>query len=280
MNQNQWTLTNTVYYIYDGMTVLQERDGNNNPLVSYTRGTDLSGTAQGAGGIGGLLARTDTKGSSFYHADGNGNVMMLVNGTGTVLAKYLYDSYGNTVGSWGTLANANTYRFSSKEVDLKSGLYYYGYRYYDPELGRFIQADTEIPDLSNPQSYNRYSYCVNDPLRYTDPTGHGPVDDALFNTETLKSSYQLMTMHDTGWNKAWEIPVGVIGMAAGTADAAFNVASLGGKGVVEGGAKELVKTGVEELGKTEGEKAGAQVIKDVPNPIWEEGRTRVSSESR
>jgi len=49
-------------------------------------------------------------------------------------------------------------------------------RYYDPELGRFIQADTTIPDLSNPQSYNRYSYCVNNPLRYTDPTGHAPSD--------------------------------------------------------------------------------------------------------
>jgi hypothetical protein len=46
--------------------------------------------------------------------------------------------------------------------------------YYDPELGRFIQPDTIIPNLSNPQSYNRYSYCVNDPLRYTDPTGHDP----------------------------------------------------------------------------------------------------------
>lgn len=44
--------------------------------------------------------------------------------------------------------------------------------YYDPELGRFIQPDTIIPDLSNPQSYNRYSYCLNDPLRYTDPSGH------------------------------------------------------------------------------------------------------------
>jgi len=44
--------------------------------------------------------------------------------------------------------------------------------YYDPELGRFIQPDTVIPDLSNPQSYNRYSYVLNNPLRYTDPSGH------------------------------------------------------------------------------------------------------------
>jgi hypothetical protein len=45
-------------------------------------------------------------------------------------------------------------------------------RYYDPELGRFIQPDSVIQDLSNPQSYNRYAYCVNNPLRYNDPTGH------------------------------------------------------------------------------------------------------------
>ena len=49
-------------------------------------------------------------------------------------------------------------------------------RYYDPELGRFIQPDTVIPDLSNPQSYNRYSYCVNDPLTLNDPNGKAPVD--------------------------------------------------------------------------------------------------------
>ena len=56
-------------------------------------------------------------------------------------------------------------------------------RYYDPELGRFIQADTEIPDLSNPQSYNRYAYCVNDPLRYNDPTGHYGVGDWWRDTQ-------------------------------------------------------------------------------------------------
>lgn len=54
-----WLLTNEVRYIYDGMTVVQERNANNLALVSYTRGNDLSGTLQEAGGIGGLLARTD-----------------------------------------------------------------------------------------------------------------------------------------------------------------------------------------------------------------------------
>ena len=51
-----WSKTNEVRYVYDGMAVLQERDGNNAELVTYTRGLDLSGSMQGAGGIGGLLA--------------------------------------------------------------------------------------------------------------------------------------------------------------------------------------------------------------------------------
>ncbi|HEY1787839.1 MAG TPA: toxin TcdB middle/N-terminal domain-containing protein [Verrucomicrobiae bacterium] len=69
-------------------------------------------------------------------------------------------------------------RFTGQIFDAESGLYYYGTpsgpygRYFDPELGRFIQADTTIADISNPQTYNRYSYCVNNPLTYTDPTGH------------------------------------------------------------------------------------------------------------
>ena len=92
-------------------------------------------------------------------------------------------------------------------------------------------------------------FVLNNPLRYTDPSGHGPIDDALFNTETIKSSWQLATMHDTGWNKAWEIPVATIGIVAGVADAGFNVMSLGGKGALEGGGKELIKVGVEKLGK-------------------------------
>ena len=81
---------------------------------------DLSGTRQGAGGIGGLLARTDGNRSTFYHTDGNGNVTALVNSSGTLAAKYLYDSFGNTLGMWGSLAAGNTYRFSSKEQDVRS----------------------------------------------------------------------------------------------------------------------------------------------------------------
>jgi RHS repeat-associated protein len=129
------------------MRVIQER--TTVPTVSYTRGSDLSGSLEGAGGIGGLLARSHGYASSngnwyghnCYHADGNGNVTYLVNSSQSLAASYRYDPYGNTISSSGTLASANVYRFSSKELHVNSGLYYYGYRWYHPNLQRWPNRD-------------------------------------------------------------------------------------------------------------------------------------------
>ncbi|HEY5909853.1 MAG TPA: RHS repeat-associated core domain-containing protein [Verrucomicrobiae bacterium] len=145
-------------YIYDGLRVIQERDSNNVPLVSYTRGVDLSGTLEGlgwprqseatAGGIGGLLARSHGYSSgnwtnhNYYHADGNGNITYLVNSSQGLAATYRYDPFGNTISSSGTLAAANVYRFSSKELHANSGLYYYLYRFYDPNTQRWLNRDS------------------------------------------------------------------------------------------------------------------------------------------
>jgi RHS repeat-associated protein len=146
--QGAWVRTNAVYYVYDGNLVIQERDINNLPTTTYTRGKDLSGSLQGAGGIGGLLARTAQSyvdaplaGHSFYHADGNGNVTMLINSEQVVVAKYLYDAFGNVLSASGLLANANLYRFSSKEAHQNSGLVYFLYRYHDPNLQRWPNRD-------------------------------------------------------------------------------------------------------------------------------------------
>ena len=144
-----WVENNEVHYIYDGNVVVQERDQNNLPKVTYMRGLDLSGTLQGAGGIGGLLARTDNSkliigdafATAFYHADGNGNVTYLLYQNQTLAAKYLYDPYGNMLGMSGSLAAANHYRFSSKEWNDNDGLYYYLYRFYDPNLQRWPNQD-------------------------------------------------------------------------------------------------------------------------------------------
>jgi hypothetical protein len=126
--------------VYDGKRVVQERDGSNTPTVAYTRGADLSGSLEEAGGIGGLLARSSGySGGNWsthycYHADGNGNITYLESSSQGLGASYRYDPFGNTVASSGTMASANLYRFSSKEVHANSRMYYYLYRFYDPNL--------------------------------------------------------------------------------------------------------------------------------------------------
>jgi RHS repeat-associated protein len=170
-----WLQTNEVRYIYDGNLVIQERDANNLPTVSYTRGRDLSGTLQGAGGIGGLLARTDHAlstlnsplSTAFYHADGNGNVTCLINTNQAIVAKYLYDPFGNILSKNGLLADLNVYRFSSKEWHQNSGLIYYQYRLYDPNLQRFPNPDP----LGFGGGLNFYAYASGNPVSYLDPFG-------------------------------------------------------------------------------------------------------------
>jgi len=139
-----WNQIGITSYVFDGRRVIQERDTLNQPTVSYTRGLDLSGTIEGAGGIGGLLMRTDHTSSSphtYYHSDGNGNVTALVNSGQALAAKYWYDPFGKTIAQNGPLADANVYRFSSKEYHANSGLYGFGRRFYDPNLQRWLNRD-------------------------------------------------------------------------------------------------------------------------------------------
>ena len=174
-NGSAWVTNTTVRYVYDGNLVLQERDANNVLLVTYTHGPDLSGTLQGAGGIGGLLARSDNQRlaiayaspHTFYHADGNGNITALVDTNQVVVAKYLYDPYGNTLAQTGPLADANLYRFSSKELHANSGLPYYVHRFYDPALHRWPNRDP----IGEAGGVNLYGYVGNNPIGRIDPYG-------------------------------------------------------------------------------------------------------------
>ena len=73
--------------------------------------------------------------------------------------------------SQGTLGTDK--KFTGQRLD-GTGLYYYGARYYDASTGRFISPDATGQDLNNPQTLNRYTYCLNNPLNRNDPTGHWP----------------------------------------------------------------------------------------------------------
>jgi RHS repeat-associated protein len=168
-----WNLQSEIHYVYDGNLVIQERDASNLPQVSYTRGRDLSGSLEGAGGIGGLLARTDlstinsSQSTSYYHSDGNGNITCLINASQIVVAKYLYDPYGNILSQSGPLADANLYRFSSKEFHAGSGLVYYLYRFYEPNLQRWLSRDP----IEEWGGFNMYRFVENAPVCRHDALG-------------------------------------------------------------------------------------------------------------
>jgi RHS repeat-associated protein len=177
----------------DGMRVIQERNASNMPTVSFARGNDLSASLEGAGGIGGLLGRSHGYSSgtwsthNHYHADGNGNVTYLVNSGQTPEAIYRYDPYGRTMSQSGTLATANRYRFSSKETHSQSGMYYYGFRFYEPHLQRWVNRDplgdlvglrafgyNRVKRLGNIEGwdgFNIHAFSLNDPFHRVDPYG-------------------------------------------------------------------------------------------------------------
>jgi RHS repeat-associated protein len=100
-----------------------------------------------------------------------------------VVARQLYAPFGATRWVSGTLPT--DLKFTGQRNDSTIGLYFYNARYYDPSLARFVQADTVVPNPSDPQSLNRYVYTRNNPLKYVDPSGHWYYDpglDALVHT--------------------------------------------------------------------------------------------------
>ena len=153
-------------YLYQDWLVLAVTDGSGNVLETYTHGADLPGQVGGsAGGIGGILALTQAGGAAYYHYDFNGSVVNVSSSTQTQLAKYTYSPFGEVLLKEG--AFTSRYQFSSKEYDASTGLNYYGFRFYHPELGRWVNRDP----IGENGAGNLYDPCGNNLLGYFDVLG-------------------------------------------------------------------------------------------------------------
>src|SRR3990172_4559579 len=108
-------------------------------------------------------------------ADSVGGTARVVDTGGNWIDDIRYHAFGETRSGGATTPTDK--RFTGQTLDLSTGLYWYGSRAYDPVLGRFVQPDSIVPDHKNPQALNRYSYVLNNPLRYTDPSGNEPWDE-------------------------------------------------------------------------------------------------------
>ena len=160
----------TATCFYDGWNLIEERVthvNGANTTIRYYWGKDISGTPQGAGGIGGLLYLTvnGTPYVPFY--DNNGNVAHYCDASGSVAATYKYDAFGKTIAQSGPRADLFRHRFSTKCLDAETGLYYYGYRFYAPSLMRWLNRDP----IEEDGGVNLYGFCGNNSIALCDYLG-------------------------------------------------------------------------------------------------------------
>ena len=160
-------------YLYQGWNLIAVYTPNETePAETYTWGNDLSGSLQGAGGVGGLLfakKRGHGQDAWIYHYDGNGNVAEVTDSKGNLLDHYEYDPFGNLTTT--PQLPENRFRFSTKPQDAETGLYYYGFRYYDPETGRWLSRDR----VEEKGGANLYAFAFNHPVGFLEYPGLTPV---------------------------------------------------------------------------------------------------------
>ncbi|MGA2801371.1 MAG: RHS repeat-associated core domain-containing protein [Verrucomicrobiota bacterium] len=201
-NGSTYVPQSTNKFVYDGWNLVAILNPDSSLLTSFQWGTDLSGSIQGAGGVGGLISMTvyseTNAGTYFYCFDGNGNVVALVNAAnGTIAAQYEYGPFGEPIRATGPLAKLNPFLFSTKFYDWETGLYYYGYRYYDPITGRWPDRDP----LGEQGGFNLYAFARNNPITKVDPLGlynWGTPGPFLTTTETQPVNGHTVTRHTPG----------------------------------------------------------------------------------
>ena len=192
------TPTTDLRFLYDAWNLQCEIDGGNAPVRSYIWGLDLSGTLQGAGGIGGLLFTTfhpatqpPTPHTHSVHFDGNGNVSALVSmgdveayPAGMVTAAYLYSPFGRELLTAEVSTTDMPLRFSTKYLDAASELYSYGYRYYGPVSTGWLNRDLAGEWIGIALN----TFLLNNPLDQVDPHGLDP----SIPVPTIPADYELV----------------------------------------------------------------------------------------
>jgi RHS repeat-associated protein len=187
--------SSTSTYVYDGDgRRVKKVVGTTTTIFVYNASGQLVaeyGQPQGEGG------------TRYLTSDHLGSTRVVTDATGAVKARHDYLPFGEEIGSSiGGRQNVTGYssfdstrqRFSAKERDTESGLDYFLARYYSSAQGRFTSVDpaNESVRLDNPQTLNRYSYTLNNPLRYVDPDGQIPVETAIDVLSFAESFYELI----------------------------------------------------------------------------------------
>ena len=188
----------TVDFAYDSDGKRVRKTSGNTETKYYYNGSTLSGLVRTTTGSTGttkttvqfvydaegkpFLLRLNGKTDYFYLYNGLGDVVGLVDSSNQVVVRYQYNSWGKVTSTQDTsgvsLATRNPFRYRKYVYDPETGLYCLGSRYYDPEVGRFVNADDTDVIFAKPQelgSKNLYAYCDNNPVAREDYAGEFPI---------------------------------------------------------------------------------------------------------
>ncbi|WP_322905764.1 RHS repeat-associated core domain-containing protein [Paenibacillus campi] len=187
------TTSTTMQYLPDGLRY-QKTQGNAITRYGYDHWNRITSTQQTDGttsqyvrGDRVLMKKDLTHSKDYdYLYNGHGDVVQIVGTDGTVLNSYQYDEWGNLTQQ--KEAITNEFKYAGELYDAETGLYYLKARYYDPKQGRFLNEDSDEGQIDNPLSMNVYTYGHNNPLRYTDPSGHS-VESEPSEEKTAEGSY-------------------------------------------------------------------------------------------
>ncbi|WP_343337953.1 tRNA(Glu)-specific nuclease WapA [Terrisporobacter petrolearius] len=146
----------------------------------------------------------------FYNKDMRESTTNLVNVEGKSKVSYEYTDFGETEIN-GDENFYNEICYTGGIYDNKTGLYYLNARYYNPEDGRFLTEDTYRGEFTDPSSLHLYAYCVNNPIAYTDPSGHFPIWGVINAAWGAYDGYQYAKKKNlSGWKKAGAIVGGAV----------------------------------------------------------------------
>ena len=160
--------TKTDYYL-NGTAIIMQKTGDNCIWYTYDENGNLSGLRVG-------------NSEYYYYRNGQGDIIGIIDGTGSIAAKYSYDAWGTPVaitdgngndvsGNANHIANINPFRYRGYFYDTETGLYYLQSRYYDPQVGRFINADGYVSTGQDVLGNNMFVYCGNNSISRLDPSG-------------------------------------------------------------------------------------------------------------